>query len=78
MAYQLKIMQKGLDAKGNVIALCNGAGYAFDEDMSLYSVWFRKGSYCSRAPDGIGYRWVYIQRDLSLEAAQKLFAKKVK
>ena len=78
MAYQLKIMQKGLDAKGNVIALCNGAGFSFDEDMSLYSDWFRKGSYCSNAAGGIAYRWVYIQRSMSLEAAQNLFNRKVK
>jgi len=78
MAYQLKIMQKGLDARGNVVALCSGAGFSFGEDMSLYSVWYRKGSYCSSAPNQIAYRWVYIQRSMSLEAAQSLFNRRVK
>jgi len=77
MAYQLKIMQKGLDSRGNVVALCRGAGFSFGEDMSLYSVWYRKGSYCSHAPGGIAYRWVYIQRSMELEAAQMLFSKRV-
>lgn len=78
MAYQLKIIQKGLDSQGRSVALCRGNGACFNEDMSLYSVWLRKGSYSGRAPGGIAYRWVYFELGISLEAAQKLFAKKVK
>jgi len=77
MAYQLRIMRKGLDSRGNVIALCRGAGFSFDEDMSLYSVWFRKGSYCRHAPGGIAYRWVYLERSLELAAAERLFERRV-
>ena len=77
MAYVLNIVQKGLDSKGNTVALCKGGGGVF-ENKSLFSVWYRKGSYCGYAKGGIAYRWVYLERDLSLEAAQKLFAKKVK
>ena len=76
MAYVLNIIQKGLDKKGNTVALCAGGGGVF-EDKSLFAVWYRKGSYCSYAPGGIAYRWVYVERDLSLEAAQKLFNKRV-
>jgi hypothetical protein len=77
MAYRLNIIQKGLDKKGNVIALCRGGGVGINEDMSLYAVWFRKGSYCNHAPNGIAYRWVYIERNLELEVAQRLFNKRV-
>jgi hypothetical protein len=76
MAYTLNILKKGLDKKGNTIALCAGGGGVF-EDKSLFAVWYRKGSYCGHAPNGISYRWVYIKKDLTLEVAQKLFNSKV-
>lgn len=52
-------------------------GLWFKRATNTYSVWVEKGRYDGKVRGGIRYSWAYVEKDMSLEDAVKLFNKRV-
>jgi hypothetical protein len=54
-----------------------GIRYAIVKDGSAFSVYKECANYASHVPGSIAYTWRYVERNMPLEQAEKLFAKRV-
>ncbi|EOK5389639.1 hypothetical protein ACFZOW_17140 [Pseudomonas aeruginosa] len=55
-----------------------GATYSIQREGENFGVWKLCENYCRHSADGIRRTWRYVERGMTLEAAQKLFDRRTK
>jgi hypothetical protein len=56
----------------------NNIKYALIQEADKFGVWKLCSNYCRHAKGGIAYSWRYVERNMTLEDAKKLFTRRSK